>query len=276
VPLRQTLLALTLAFGTITPVFAQQSQLPATLPGLGRDEGVFLVTAADDGSRAVYFIAQNARHAILDVDLQVEQRINPLWPMRLASRDEVLSFTEGAPIGNGRVGLLGAPAAVAEAPVEAEIEEDADVADVVNIADVADVVEIQVQSSTYTLRPGDNLTYIARDHGTTVQAILQANGISNANRIYAGQSLVIPGTVSEVTAQEPTEETEVAEQPALEAVAPETASEAMTYTVKRGDSAIGIARQLGVDLDELLAANGVANRNRIYAGQLLTVPAQSS
>jgi LysM repeat protein len=252
VPLRQTLLALTLAFGTITPAFAQQSQLPGTLPGLGRDEGTFLVTATDDGSRVVYFIAQNARHAILDVDLQLEQQMNPLWPVRPASRDEVLSYDEGAPVGKGVVGLLQVPVGEPE------------------------TIDAEVQPFTYTLQRGDNLTYIARDHGTTVDAILQANGISNPNRIYAGQSLVIPGSAAEVVAQEADATPAVGEEPVFDAVVPEAAQETMTYMVKRGDSAIGIARELGVDVDELLAANGVVNRNRIYAGQLLTVPSHSS
>jgi LysM repeat protein len=47
---------------------------------------------------------------------------------------------------------------------------------------------------------------------------------------------------------------------------------ATTYKVKAGDSAIGIARQFGVDVDALLAANGVVNRNRVYVGQVLTIP----
>lgn len=258
-PLRQSLIALTLVFGTITPAFAQQSQLPATWPGVGKDEGVFLVTATDDGSRVVYFIAQNARHAILDVDLQVEQQMNPLWPIRVASRDEVLDYAEGSAIGKARAGLLMVALPEIEAEVAAEPE-----------SEVA--AETEILPSTLTLRPGDNLTYIARDHGTTVQAILEANRISNPNRIYAGQSLVIPGNA---VAEAPSEES-VAAVEAIEAVAEETSGESRTYTVQRGDSAIGIARELGVDVEELLAANGVTNRNRIYAGQLLTVPARSS
>src|SRR5205085_10170235 len=98
-----------LLFGTTTPALAQQTRLPATLPGLGSDEGTFLVTATDEGNRVVYFIAQNARHAIQDVDLQVERQANPLWPVRTVERDEVLKYPEGAPIGSARVGLLDAP-----------------------------------------------------------------------------------------------------------------------------------------------------------------------
>jgi LysM repeat protein len=137
---------------------------------------------------------------------------------------------------------------------------------------------VGTQPSVYVLKRGDNLTYISRDYGTTVAAILEANGLSNANRIYAGQSLVIPGTaepalVADAPQPEPAEPASVpAEEPAV-AIAPEDeASQAMTYTVKRGDSAIGIARKLGVDVDEMLAANGVADRNRIYQDQVLTIP----
>ena len=57
-----------------------------------------------------------------------------------------------------------------------------------------------------------------------------------------------------------------------EADVPDSA-EATTYVVKPGDSAILIARHFGVDVDLLLTANGVANRNRVYAGQTLTIPA---
>src|SRR5207302_6863278 len=94
-------LAVSLALGA-SPTLAQSSstsRLPATQPGLTRDEGVFLVTAADDGSRVTYFIAQNTRHSIGSSDLQVEQQLNPLRPVRPATRDEVLAFPEAAPIG---------------------------------------------------------------------------------------------------------------------------------------------------------------------------------
>jgi murein DD-endopeptidase MepM/ murein hydrolase activator NlpD len=45
----------------------------------------------------------------------------------------------------------------------------------------------------YTVQRGDTLSRIARRCGTTVAALTQANHIRNANRIYAGQVLVIPG-----------------------------------------------------------------------------------
>jgi hypothetical protein len=45
---------------------------------------------------------------------------------------------------------------------------------------------------TYYVRPGDNLFRIALNHGTTMQAIASANGITNYARIYAGSVLRIP------------------------------------------------------------------------------------
>src|SRR5207253_2352918 len=59
-------------------------------------------------------------------------------------------------------------------------------------AAAADVVE--PTPSTYVLKPGDNLTHVARAFGTSVDAILAANGLTNANRIYAGKALTIPGS----------------------------------------------------------------------------------
>lgn len=46
----------------------------------------------------------------------------------------------------------------------------------------------------YTIRWGDTLSGLAQRHGTTVNALMRANPqIKNANLIYAGRSLNIPG-----------------------------------------------------------------------------------
>jgi LysM repeat protein len=48
----------------------------------------------------------------------------------------------------------------------------------------------------HTVERGQNLTVIARSYGVTVAAIVQANGISDPSRIYAGQRLTIPGAAA--------------------------------------------------------------------------------
>ena len=52
----------------------------------------------------------------------------------------------------------------------------------------------------YTVKQGDTLYDIAKNHGTTYQEIAKANGISNPNLIYAGQTLNIGGNTTETPA----------------------------------------------------------------------------
>lgn len=54
-------------------------------------------------------------------------------------------------------------------------------------------------STKYKIRQGDTLTDIAKRNNTTVQALAKANNISNPNRIYAGQDLIIPVAVGGIT-----------------------------------------------------------------------------
>ena len=273
-----------------------------TVPGLGRDEGVFLVTAANDGSRVIYFIANNQRHSILTADLELEMRLNPLWPIRMATRDEVLSFAEGAPVGAARAGLLSGSAGVDAAPA-ADVPAAAPAADPVQDAltapapDLAPASEAAAPAVTddaaqpfvYVLKPGDNLTRISAEYGISIQAILDANGIPNMNRIYVGQPLIIPDVsalqapdvVEPPAAQPPVAQDapaadDSADATDVEADAPAsdaaTADQPETYTVQRGDSAIQIAKRFGVDEAALLGANAIANPNRVYVGQVLNIP----
>jgi nucleoid-associated protein YgaU len=56
------------------------------------------------------------------------------------------------------------------------------------------------QPIKHTVQAGENLTQIALKYGTTVEAIAQANGITNPSLILVGQVLTIPGTAPVPTA----------------------------------------------------------------------------
>lgn len=298
-------LALSVALGAPgavppSPSPAPASQLPATQPGLGRNEGVFLITTADDGTRAVYFVAGNARHSILPADMQLELQLNPLWPLRYIDADEALTLPEGAPVGKARTGLIGAevsapePEAPAPAAPEPPFELEAPapmVAETPSTVTAETPVPVTAEApapvtaeapATYIVNRGDSAFLIARQFGIDQAALLAANGIPNPNRVYVGQTLVIPGAAatpevaddsSEPAALAIDEPQALAETPddAL-ADAPEAETSAVTYTVQPGDSAFLIARRFGVPQDALLAANGIANPSRVYAGQVLTIP----
>lgn len=51
---------------------------------------------------------------------------------------------------------------------------------------------------------------------------------------------------------------------------------AATYTIRSGDTLGGIARRHGVSTSALARANGIVDPDRIYAGQVLTIPGAAS
>ena len=52
------------------------------------------------------------------------------------------------------------------------------------------------EARVHVVARGENLTRIAKHHGVTVAAIVQANAIANPSRIFGGQRLTIPGVAA--------------------------------------------------------------------------------
>jgi LysM repeat protein len=113
---------------------------------------------------------------------------------------------------------------------------------------------------TYTVQPGDTLGRIAAEFGTTVDAIVQANGLSNPNLIAVGQQLQIPvggggGPAAPLVSA-----------PAAPAPAPPS-----TYTVQPGDTLSAIAARHGTSVTHLVNINAIANPNILSIGQVIRV-----
>lgn len=104
-------------------------------------------------------------------------------------------------------------------------------------------------SQWHTVQKGENLYRIGLHYNATVTTLKNLNGLANANLIFAGQSLCVSGSV-----QNP----------------PPTTGK--TYVVQSGDTLGKIARIYGVDLTVLAKVNNIANINRIFAGQVLSIP----
>lgn len=102
---------------------------------------------------------------------------------------------------------------------------------------------------THTVRRGENLYRIALRYGVSVEAIVRANGLSDPERILAGQVLTIPKT-RRVTAK------------ALPA--------ARTHVVKAGETLHSVARRYGTSVASLMRANGLRS-DRLQPGQRLVV-----
>jgi LysM repeat protein len=114
----------------------------------------------------------------------------------------------------------------------------------------------QTDAIWHTVQYGETMYSIARRYGTTVEAIAQANRISNPSQIYTGQRLMIPtsGTSSGTSSG--------------------TTGCRISHTVQRGEWVWQIARNYGVSPYDILAANGltVQTANTIYAGTVLCIP----
>nr|WP_228479247.1 LysM peptidoglycan-binding domain-containing protein [Microbacterium atlanticum] len=117
-------------------------------------------------------------------------------------------------------------------------------------------------AASYTVLAGDTVSSIARQHGTTVDAVLSANGLARSSIIYPGQTLAIPGAAAPAASAPP---------PAA-APQPAPGSSAGSYTVAAGDTVSGIAGRHGVSVDAVLAANGLDRSSIIYPGQTLRIP----
>jgi LysM repeat protein len=110
----------------------------------------------------------------------------------------------------------------------------------------------------YIVVRGDTLKSLAARFGSTVDSILASNpSISNPNVIYEGQRLTI--YAAPVTPPTPT---------------PPPAG-GQTYYAVRGDTLRKIAAKFNTTVEEILRVNPqITNRNLIYVGQAITIPAQ--
>ena len=96
----------------------------------------------------------------------------------------------------------------------------------------------------HTVLYGQTLSGIARMYGLSIREVMDANGIANANLIYAGQRLTIP------------------------VIEMETA----VHVVAAGEQLLTIAAKYGVTVRDIAIRNGIWNTNLIFPGQRLVIP----
>ncbi|WP_153394663.1 LysM peptidoglycan-binding domain-containing protein [Ornithinicoccus halotolerans] len=100
----------------------------------------------------------------------------------------------------------------------------------------------QAAGQQVTVRPGETVAGIAQQHGVTVQAIVEANGLADADFVVAGWTLVIPQS-SEV------------------------------HTIQPGDTVAELAQEHGVAVRDIVTANGLNDADFIVVGEQLQIPA---
>ncbi|MFN8419650.1 MAG: LysM peptidoglycan-binding domain-containing protein [Anaerolineae bacterium] len=151
----------------------------------------------------------------------------------------------------------------------------------------------------YTVQPGDTVIGIASRFGSTVDAIVAANGLNNSGLILVGQQLIVPvaklpdGQPTPIPTWTPFIIVTLTPSPVGGAPAPTlppapigsptapvdvipltgpTVNGIGTYIVQPGDNFEAIARRYRVTVQTLAALNGILNPQRIVIGQVLAVP----
>lgn len=105
----------------------------------------------------------------------------------------------------------------------------------------------QESESVHIVRRGETLSMIAQRYGVNMWVLARANGITNPNRIYVGQRLVIPAA----------------------------SYGSFVHIVRRGETLLGIAIRYGVNVWTIAQANGITNLNHIFVGQRLIIPGKA-
>jgi LysM repeat protein len=111
-------------------------------------------------------------------------------------------------------------------------------------------------TGTHTVASGETVSAIAKRYGTTVQAVVAANGLDSRAFIRVGQTLSVPGASGAAAAT----------------ATPAPASRAGSHTVASGETVSAIAQRYGTTVAAIASANGLDSRAFIRVGQTLTVP----
>jgi membrane-bound lytic murein transglycosylase D len=129
------------------------------------------------------------------------------------------------------------------------------------------------RDTRHRVRRGETLSAIARRHGVSVAAIKQANNLKGSV-IHPGTTLVIPSgrsssSTATVATARPEVATQVAERPPTMAAA---TPQPRVHTIRSGDTLWGVARQHGVTVPALAAANGLTTNSPLTVGMRLQIP----
>jgi LysM repeat protein len=139
----------------------------------------------------------------------------------------------------------------------------------------------------YRVVAGDTVSIIARRFGSSVQAIIDANGLNSAALIYVNQELIIPVTEEPVPTPLPSPiptSIGILPTPVPPGFSPTATLQPGTggptvptntfteYTVQPGDTLSRIAAQYNTSVTTLTRLNGILNPDLIKVNQVLSVP----
>ena len=115
------------------------------------------------------------------------------------------------------------------------------------VAKASSPAEPKIDVENYKVKKGDSLISIANAYGISLKELLAINDVRKKNVLRIGYQLKVPKHNKQTEPVEKVQE----------------------YKVARGDTLSEIAQNFGIQESELLAINGLTNKNRIVPGQIL-------
>jgi len=144
-----------------------------------------------------------------------------------------------------------------------------------NAPAAGDTAATQDSPGSYTVRAGDVAVLIARKNAVTFGELQGANPDKDLNKIQPGDVLVIPppsdAGVTVPSAGSPTQ-TSAAGAKTTTTTATGAPKTGATYTVQAGDTLLGIAKKIGIQLATLQSLNPGVTAGSLQVGQKLNIP----
>ena len=134
---------------------------------------------------------------------------------------------------------------------------------------------------TYLVQPGDYISRIAEQFGTTVEWLMTYNSIANPNLLFVGQPMMVPCSTetAAVPASQPPQvaservKNDDSHEEAVVATSQGNATKG-EHVVVRGESLSQIAFRYGTTVQTLRALNHIENPRLIHPGQTIKLPTQ--
>ena len=121
-------------------------------------------------------------------------------------------------------------------------------------------------TKNYKVKSGDGLIALARQFNISTDVLASLNGIRTTDSLYVGQTLKIPASVDFTSASNNSSSTSTNSSAS-------SSTPTSRYTVKSGETLIGIANSIGVSAEEVAAVNSNFDaRARLQRGQTIKVP----
>lgn len=120
---------------------------------------------------------------------------------------------------------------------------------------------------SYTIQYGDTLDVLGQEWNVSVEALKQANGITNLTILQPGDVIVIPAEAPPYG--------QVPARPLEDSTQGQGGGGSVSgsdYVVQRNDTPDTIAQRFDVSVVSLIKANNITNTKRIFPGDVLVIP----